>query len=1547
MTDIVKNISQLVQSQFPQVYRQDGPELIAFIEAYYEFLETTGQSTKLSREMFDANDIDKTLEEFIIHFKEKYLKDFPFISSTDKRFLIKNIIDLYSSKGSEASIKLLMRMLFGEDVDVYYPGQDIFKPSDSTWFLPKYIELSESPRTAGFVNRQITGGISGATAFVESIVKKRIDGRIIDVLYLSSIKGQFQYGEFITDNGDLTNSPKITGSMTNITITNGGQDNAVGDIFQVQSQGGRQGTVRVTGISNETGRVNFELVDGGAGYTLNSQAAIDAGHENFLDVSTNVYISDTVLTLKNRKYTRQEIYNELLYLEGIYQDNQNTIEDFDTLASDYHITLSEFYLDKGPSSADQKDIFEFLVSTYYNDDPAVQAYFIRYDFDEAGAIHSPGEAVHLEGVLDGTWDSILKDFLVDYSFIDFEKVIQPMETITLFSADDIRDNAKVGDYIFGYDGGVYDSNPGTELAKGVILKSTPNSANSDYQDIIVQCEAGTFLQQSRIECGPSNFTDDNIGEIVEEESEATITVEMETANTFSQGDTIYQYVIDYQAETAGTIEENIAYTIMSSGNTNFIAVGSADNAVGTTFTANNTFDDLGIGAGTGTVRSATTPFRTTSYGEGYIDTLTDNGSGSYTFGLTKVYGTFESSITDDTYIVRNAAEDTSAFARNYTVDTQGARGTIADVEVDSNPNTYTNLNVDVIFGQFNANNEIRGNKSFYKADITNVLDGQGVSDVYLNNEETANGGLLEVSNSSAIGYVTGQNSTSVGLHSVTGTFLSSELIYRFTPFEVAIQILRRIVGFTTPSEPRLQTLWEEIGSIEEDVPYQWTLTDVLDVIKYWIFGRLSSSPALQLIGHYTTEKFFVRTVRDELISPPRDSNGTIIDLERVFVDNVSEGEGAAFEPGSLENEEDIFLYTDLLGGENVNGVRFTDIELNGEGAGVGFLDSIDVVHYELKGYDGSTANRNIYVVDVVEDVSSLFSDGDGLTLTRIDGSVISGSIEVLDAAWVQYDVTDDTTTTLNKMVIAVDASVPEPLPCETLTGPAPDSFVTGVIKTVPIENYVLRNSIIVQGDYSSIAPASATMDVTDLGSDMYGSVISWKQDTSNSRVYMKLDGDLFDVSNTFSTSGEFYAKVLLDIDELVYLRLGVMDVSDTRVGSQPSQNIQLEGGGFAGGDPIQPGEALLDYDAVSQYVVDTLVTNPGSNYYTYPSIPNTYAWTIDSWTGASNQGGLPLLNINVDFGYGFGFRPHGDQGTPLEDILRSGTFTIGSITSLTNINPGQLYNADPFINVINPYIAAYKRANYVFKIELVSDNPFLEGETVFQTVSNIQSAKGTIIAARSDELEIERTNFNMSITDGVEIFGGTSGARANVTSIVNTDANYWGTNAIVTGDVVVATGVATDIEVVSSGFGYNQDEVVTMVSANGSNDFVITGTTQLLNQGTGEGFWRTFNSHLNYDKKIRDNDFYQEFSYQVLSGQSINRYEQILKDTLHVAGTKMFGGVVYESAVSGAAEVEAFVDQVALIEYQLSDETGGIEGIVFGDGSPLLVTKEIIREVEE
>ena len=108
MHDLSKTISEYIEQQFPAVYREDGPNLVAFTKAYYEFMENTSESPiTLSRSMFQNRDIDETLDSFLVHFKEKYLSEFPYAKAVDKRFAIKHIMDYYRSKGTPKATELL------------------------------------------------------------------------------------------------------------------------------------------------------------------------------------------------------------------------------------------------------------------------------------------------------------------------------------------------------------------------------------------------------------------------------------------------------------------------------------------------------------------------------------------------------------------------------------------------------------------------------------------------------------------------------------------------------------------------------------------------------------------------------------------------------------------------------------------------------------------------------------------------------------------------------------------------------------------------------------------------------------------------------------------------------------------------------------------------------------------------------------------------------------------------------------------------------------------------------------------------------------------------------------------------------------------------------------------------------------------------------------------------------------------------------------------------------------------------------------------------
>lgn len=290
MKDIEKVISPLIKSQFPEFYQDEGPRFIDFVKQYYAWMEAENGALQASRSLFDYRDIDKTAPEFVTHFKQKYLQGIPLSSSANTQTLAKHSLDLYRSKGTEAGVKLVIQGMFDEQAKVYFPGDDVFKSSNGDWIKPQYLELNITERTKQFVGREIRGNTSGAKAFLEALVRRRIGTKFVEVAYLSNLRGDFETGEYITETSNtvLADAPKVVGSMTTLTVVGGGANFAVGDIFDVSSSNGKQGKARVAEISNQTGTVNFIYVDaltsGGWGYSL---------------AHANVIVSSKVLTLAN------------------------------------------------------------------------------------------------------------------------------------------------------------------------------------------------------------------------------------------------------------------------------------------------------------------------------------------------------------------------------------------------------------------------------------------------------------------------------------------------------------------------------------------------------------------------------------------------------------------------------------------------------------------------------------------------------------------------------------------------------------------------------------------------------------------------------------------------------------------------------------------------------------------------------------------------------------------------------------------------------------------------------------------------------------------------------------------------------------------------------------------------------------------------------------------------------------------------------------------------------------------------------------------------
>lgn len=310
---IEKTISNFVQNQFPQFYQEEGENFILFVKTYFEWMETEGQPIREARQLIEYRDIDTTIERFLEYFQKKYLYGIPFNIIANKRFLLKHILDVYRSKGTIQGYKLLFKLIYNEDIDVYLPGKDVLRVSDGKWIEPRYLEISWSPILESLIEKTIYGISSHTSAVVERIVKEHFNKDEIYVMYINNIApkgGDFIVGEKIVDirskddSAVVGLSPTILGSLDRLEVFNSGNSFNVGDILKIAYKDldtneidsfGDQGLVVVTSLFRGFGSLNFNIQNGGFGFTSNAAIFL---YRNILDqtgqgASFNINLADT------------------------------------------------------------------------------------------------------------------------------------------------------------------------------------------------------------------------------------------------------------------------------------------------------------------------------------------------------------------------------------------------------------------------------------------------------------------------------------------------------------------------------------------------------------------------------------------------------------------------------------------------------------------------------------------------------------------------------------------------------------------------------------------------------------------------------------------------------------------------------------------------------------------------------------------------------------------------------------------------------------------------------------------------------------------------------------------------------------------------------------------------------------------------------------------------------------------------------------------------------------------------------------------------------
>lgn len=227
----LNRVSTLVNSQLPEFIRSDYPVFVEFLEKYYEFLEQPGKPVYEVKNFLDNHNIDLSRESLLTYFRTKILPSFPEQSELSTERIIKSARDFYSKKGTPDSFKYLFRVLYDQELEVYFPKLQILRASDGKWVLPQAFRLKSSPANQSvnlnlLKNQKATGSISRATCIIERAYKTidiATNNEIYEV-YVSSITRAFANGEtleipYVDENGVAqVFTETIIGSLSNIKI---------------------------------------------------------------------------------------------------------------------------------------------------------------------------------------------------------------------------------------------------------------------------------------------------------------------------------------------------------------------------------------------------------------------------------------------------------------------------------------------------------------------------------------------------------------------------------------------------------------------------------------------------------------------------------------------------------------------------------------------------------------------------------------------------------------------------------------------------------------------------------------------------------------------------------------------------------------------------------------------------------------------------------------------------------------------------------------------------------------------------------------------------------------------------------------------------------------------------------------------------------------------------------------------------------------------------------------------------------------------------------
>lgn len=254
--------SLAVVRHVPEFVRADYPAFVQFIQAYYKWYEDVFVPGHIEQLL----DIDQTIDEYLKYFRAQLDIYGITLNATNQRQLLRNIKQLYQSKGSFVGIEFLLRLMFDTDTDVSTPWDYVFKPSDGKW----YQDISILTRILQGDAQQLIGNsvvftdVTGRT-YKTSVKAVNIKPSGTVEVFVNRFNNLGDIVTFASSDGSVFGSCLKT--TTKVKVVTAGKGFHIGQVFTANTNSGNGTLVKVKQVTTDGAIRAVEIITFGTGYS--------------------------------------------------------------------------------------------------------------------------------------------------------------------------------------------------------------------------------------------------------------------------------------------------------------------------------------------------------------------------------------------------------------------------------------------------------------------------------------------------------------------------------------------------------------------------------------------------------------------------------------------------------------------------------------------------------------------------------------------------------------------------------------------------------------------------------------------------------------------------------------------------------------------------------------------------------------------------------------------------------------------------------------------------------------------------------------------------------------------------------------------------------------------------------------------------------------------------------------------------------------------------------------------------------------------------------